>query len=170
MMIRGQARAADPRAEGNMPDKHHSLLPDMNASRYLVALAVSGCSPLQIPPSQKKAAHNVPQNTNPGISPHQVPPDRIIRPRHPVPPRHHFHHSYISFRHSIKSHRSSSFNSSNKANSHLGRVPLKIPTGQDRGRPARDGLAGRLAPDHAAGGLSALPLRRLGLGPGHGLA
>ena len=48
--------------------------------------------------------------------------------------------------------------------SHLGRVPLKIPTGQDRGRPARDGLAGRLAPDH----LPALPLGGLGLGPGHG--
>jgi len=50
-------------------------------------------------------------------------------------------------------------------NSYLGRVPLKIPAGQDRGRPARDGLARRLAPDDR---LAALPLGGLGLGPGHG--
>jgi len=46
-------------------------------------------------------------------------------------------------------------------------VTLKIPAGQDRGRPARDGLAGGLAPDRP---FSALPGGRLGLGPGHGIA
>ena len=51
-----------------------------------------------------------------------------------------------------------------KKNSHLGRVPLKIPAGQHRGRPARDGLARRLAPGDR---LAALPLGGLGLGPGH---
>ena len=48
---------------------------------------------------------------------------------------------------------------------HLGRVPLKIPAGKDRGRPARDGLARRLAPDDR---LTFVPLGELGLGPGHG--
>ena len=64
-----QARAADPRPEEMLVNWCRQALMRVD---ILLRWPYPAAPPFENPTDAKKAAHNVPQNTNPGISPQQA--------------------------------------------------------------------------------------------------